>query len=225
MVPPQQQAEDEHRGAQVLLDQDQSAGPPGGRRPPSVQVGGACQGKQRHGEGDLVEVEADQLLQSPGEGVRRTEHRSGRRVRDMAGRGARKSVRGDRDQGRLDDEQQFGVREEPVERRKNRQDGVEVVGEQRERVARETGRSARGTYLGGGQVPGGVRADGLFEDAQVVTRGAEDGVPAQREDGVHGEDRRGNEHRRTAITARGCRRGAQWRWCGQKHARRLADRR
>ena len=66
----QVEADGGHREALILLDEDERERPPDRGLDAAADQRGQREGQQRDGEGDLVEIEVGQLLQTPGEPVR-----------------------------------------------------------------------------------------------------------------------------------------------------------
>ena len=127
---------------------------------PAPDQRGQRAGQQRHGEGDLVEVVVDHLLQAPGEAVSGAD-RAARSGPELVRRRPADRHHGHRGEQGLRHQQGDRGREDPEERGDQRDDGMEVVPEQVE---------ARAPDVDDRRVQVGVLLDVLGEDAQVPGR-------------------------------------------------------
>ena len=157
------------------------------------------EGQQRDGEADLVEVEVHQAFQRPAQRICHQQRPVQPARSQMTSQEAGHDGDGGGDQRRLGDHQGARVVPDPVERRQQRQDRVEVVTQQVVVVPLEghqRGLEAR------------VAAHRLVEDPQVVAGGEELRIARQRVERVQREDRqREPPDRRDARGPRGNPRG------------------
>ena len=178
----EQRADRGHGKALALLHEHQRHGPRDRRGGAAADERGHREREQRHGQGDLMEVELVHLLQAPGEPVGERDQPPG------APRGERERGGGDREhrhageQG-LEEQQRRGRGEEPEERRDHADRDLEVIALKVE---------PRGEHVDDGGVQLGQLLDELGIDAQVVGGRRELEQLIERDDEVRAERRRGD---------------------------------
>ncbi len=132
-----------------------------------------------------MEVVVHELLQAPGEPVRRAYRAPGSGPQQVRRRAADRDHRHRRQQC-LRHEQSDRRGEDPKERRYQGDDGMEMVPEQVD---------ARAPDVDDGRAQVGVLLDVLGEDPQVPGRRVEPEIAEHRDRDVHSEDGEGNEPR------------------------------
>jgi hypothetical protein len=191
-LPVQVSADRRDRQRQVLFHQQQRQCPQHGRGPPAQHQVLQGEREQRHGEADLVEVEADRAEQAPAGPIAEPEHHARPRAQG-ASRDPRHRDRRHREQCGLGDQQRLRAREQRVERREQGQHGVEVVAEQRVTGPLQVGRRPSSLRIGPHR---------LLEDPQVVPGGLERVVPRERVTAVAGEQEAGEQIRQPRARGR-----------------------